>query len=63
VKKLTKIVLALIMILGIGFSISNLISVNLKAGEKTSVLVYIHGDWVCMGIGNECDPFSFIPPG
>lgn len=55
--------LVLIMILGIGFSISNFISVKLKAGDKIASVVYRNGTWECMGFGNECDPFDFIPPG
>jgi len=62
-KKLTKIILVLIMILGIGFSISNLISVKLKAGEKICTWVYRNGAWDCMGLGTDCDPFAFLPPG
>ncbi len=62
-KKYIKIVLILIMILGIAFSISNFLSVELTAGEKTGTWVYRNGVRECMGIGSDCDPFAFLPGG
>ncbi len=63
-KKVIKMTLVLIMVLGIGFSFLNFISVELKAaGEKTSTWVYANGVIECMGHGNECDPFAFLPGG
>jgi hypothetical protein len=55
--------LVLIMVLGIGFSISNFFSVDLQAGAKTSSWIFKNGVWECMGFGNECDPFAFLPKG
>ena len=61
-KKVIKITLVLIMVLGIGFSLSNFISLELKAaGVKTSAWVYKNGVIECMGIGTECDPFAYLP--
>jgi hypothetical protein len=60
-KKVMKVMLVLIMVLGIAFSISNFISMELKAGEKTSSWVYVNGVRDCMGYGNECDPFAYLP--
>ena len=62
-KRNIKIVLILIMILGIAFSISNFLSVELTAAEKTGAWVYKNGVRECMGFGNECDPFAFLPGG
>jgi hypothetical protein len=61
-KKVAKIVLVLIMVLGIAFSLSNFVSIDLHAA-KTSVYIYRNGVWDCIGLGNECDPFAPIPPG
>ncbi len=61
-KKVIKMMLVLIMVLGIAFSISNFVSLELKAGgEKTSTWIYVNGVRDCAGYGNECDPFAFIP--
>jgi hypothetical protein len=49
-KKALMIIMVVIMILGIAFSISNLISMELKASS-------LRGAWVgtdCMGDGNDC---------
>ena len=62
-KKVMKVMLVLIMVLGIGFSLLNFISLELKAGAKTAAWVYRNGTWDCMGLGNECDPFAFLPGG
>jgi ABC-type enterochelin transport system permease subunit len=62
-KKVIKITLVLIMVLGIAFSISNFISLELKAAEKTGAWVYKNGVRECMGFGNECDPFAYLPGG
>jgi hypothetical protein len=62
-KKVIKITLVLIMVLGIAFSLSNFISIELKAGEKTGSWVYKNGVKECMGFGNECDPFAWLPGG
>lgn len=61
-KKVIKMMMVLIMLLGIAFFISNFISLELKAaGEKTSTWVYVNGVRDCMGNGNECDPFAYLP--
>jgi len=61
-KKVIKITLVLIMVLGIAFSLSNFISLELKsAGAKTSAWVYKNGVRECMGIGTDCDPFAYLP--
>jgi hypothetical protein len=62
-KKVIKITLVLIMVLGIAFSLSNFISQDLNAGEKNGSWVYENGVKECMGFGNECDPFAFLPGG
>jgi hypothetical protein len=62
-QKVVKIVLVLIMVLGIAFSLSNFVSVELNAGEKTGAWVYKNGVRECMGLGTECDPFAFLPGG
>jgi hypothetical protein len=62
-KKVIKIMMVLIMILGIAFSLSNFISIELKAGEKTGAWVYKNGVRECMGFGNDCDPFAILPGG
>ncbi len=62
-KKVIKIMMVLIMIVGIAFSLSNFISIELKAAEKTGTWVYKNGVKECMGIGNECDPFAWLPGG
>lgn len=62
-KKVIKIMMVLIMILGIAFSLSNFISFQLEAGEKTGSWVYENGVKECMGFGDECDPFAFLPGG
>lgn len=60
-KKSVKILLVCIMLLGIGFSISNFFSLDLNAGPKTAVWVYRNGTWDCIGLGEQCDPFAFLP--
>ncbi len=60
-KKAIKMMLVLIMVLGIAFSISNFISLELRAGAKTSTWVYVNGVRDCMGFGDECDPFAYLP--
>jgi hypothetical protein len=62
-KRVMKMLLVLIMILGIAFSISNFVSLELEAGEKTGSWVYRNGVKECMGFGNECDPFAYLPGG
>ena len=58
-----KIILVVIMLLGIGFSISNFLSVRLSARSKIATWYYVGGIFECMGRGNECDPFAFLPGG
>jgi hypothetical protein len=60
-KKIVKVMLVLIMVLGIAFSLSNFISLELKAGEKMSTWYYANGVIECMGHGTECDPFAYLP--
>lgn len=62
-KKAAKIILVFIMLLGIGFSISNFFSLDLDAVEKTGAWVYKNGVRECMGLGQDCDPFAFLPGG
>lgn len=52
-KKVLKIIMVVIMILGIAFSISNYISMELKA--KGSSLQGIDYDGECIDKGTECD--------
>lgn len=59
--RIIKIILIVIMLMGVAFSISNFISIELNAGAKTSTWVYKNGTWVCMGFGDACDPFAFYP--
>jgi hypothetical protein len=54
--------LVLIMVLGIAFSLSNFVSIDLHAA-KTSVWIYKNNVWECMGFGDECDPFAPVPRG
>jgi uncharacterized alpha/beta hydrolase family protein len=61
-RKVVKIILVLIMVLGVVFSISNFFSVNLHA-DKTATWYYVGGIFECIGRGNECDPFAFNPGG
>ncbi len=60
-KKVVKIVLVLIMLLGIAFSLSNFITLELKASPYKAAWVYANGVFECMGQGTDCDPFAFIP--
>jgi len=62
-KKVVKMMLVLIMLLGIAFSLANFISLELKAGAKTATWYYANGAIECMGHGNECDPFAYLPGG
>jgi hypothetical protein len=62
-KKVVKMALVLIMLLGIGFSLSNFITLELKANPKTATWYYVNGVFECMGHGNECDPFAQLPGG
>ena len=62
-KKAIKITLVLIMVLGIAFSLTNFVSFELKALEKTGSWVYKNGVRECMGFGNDCDPFAWLPGG
>jgi hypothetical protein len=61
-KKVAKIMLVFIMVLGIAFSLSNFVSIDLHAA-KTSVWIYKNNVWECMGFGDECDPFAPVPRG
>jgi hypothetical protein len=60
-KKVVKIVLVLIMLLGIAFSLSNFITLELKASPNKAAWYYANGVIECMGQGNECDPFAYLP--
>ncbi len=62
-KKVIKMMLVLIMILGIAFSLTNFVSLDLEAGPKISTWYYVNGVVECMGRGNECDPFAYLPGG
>ncbi len=62
-KKVIKIMLVLIMVLGIAFSISNFISLELRADGKICTWYYVNGIFECIGHGNECDPFAYLPGG
>jgi hypothetical protein len=55
-KKTFRIIMVVIMLLGIVFSISNFICVELKAAVKQGTWVDVGGgNLECMGLGNECD--------
>jgi hypothetical protein len=55
-KKVIKIILIIIMLLGIVFSISNfIIPGKIKAASEKGVWVYVNGDWECTGDGESCD--------
>ena len=55
IKKITKIILIVVMLLGMAFSISNFIFPGkLKAGTLRGTWVDIGGDLECLGAGNEC---------
>jgi hypothetical protein len=60
-KKLIKMMLVLIMLLGIAFSLSNFITLELKASPNKAAWYYANGVIECMGQGNECDPFAYLP--
>ena len=60
-KKVVKIVLVLIMVLGLGFSLSNFIALELKASPYKAAWVYANGVIECMGQGTDCDPFAYLP--
>lgn len=53
-KKILKVMLVIVIIAGIVFSIINFTSVETKAGGLRGSLVYMDGDWRCMGDGDEC---------
>jgi hypothetical protein len=53
--------LVLIMLLGIAFSLSNFITLELKASPNKAAWYYANGVIECMGQGNECDPFAYLP--
>jgi len=53
-KRAGKVIAVLIMISGILFSISNFISLELKAGGGKGSWVFCLGTYRCMGDGNEC---------
>jgi hypothetical protein len=50
-KKIVKLFMTTILIAGIGFSILNLLSVEINCGGLRGVWV----NNVCLGDGNECD--------
>jgi hypothetical protein len=56
-KKILKIVLIVIMILGIAFSIFNFVSIKTEAlnSSDRGAWVIVNGNWECGGDGNECD--------
>lgn len=53
-KNVIKIILIAIMISFIAFSITNFISVELKATSEPGTWVQVGSDWVCKGDGSEC---------
>jgi hypothetical protein len=54
-KKCMKIIIIVILLLVTSFTISNFISVELKAPPGKGSLVNVGGDKECMGLGDECD--------
>jgi hypothetical protein len=60
-KKALKILMVVIMILGIAFSVTNFISLQLKAAGMKGIWVYDFGTKTCEGLGNECD-ITIIEP-
>ena len=56
IKKILKIAMILIMLVGIAFSITNFLSVESKAeGSTRGAWVYVNDTYRCMGDGNECE--------
>ena len=60
-ERIIKAILIVIMLLGIAFSISNFISSELRAAAKAGSWVHENDVKECMGFGNECDPFAYLP--
>jgi hypothetical protein len=59
--KIAKIMMIVFMIIGIAFSISNFISVELKADDDWGAWEYFpNGKKACMGAGQECKKNSDI---
>lgn len=55
IKKIAKIIMLILMLIGITFSISNFSSVEIEAGsKKDGACLYLNGKFRCMGDGNEC---------
>ncbi|MFC2140817.1 hypothetical protein ACFLQP_00790 [Acidobacteriota bacterium] len=55
IKKVIKTILIVLMILGIAVSISNFISLEVKAKGDRGVWVDLGGVVECTGDGNQCD--------
>ena len=59
-----KIIMIIIILIGIVFSISNIVSTELKAGGMKGIWVYDFGTQTCEGLGNQCDiTLGFEPNG
>ena len=58
-KKVIKMLLIVVMLLGIAFAFSNFMVKEIKADGLLGTWIYSRGVWVCKGIGTECD----IDPG
>ncbi|NIR04014.1 MAG: hypothetical protein GTN82_01145 [Candidatus Aminicenantes bacterium] len=55
IKKVLKVIMIVIMLLGIAFSISNFVSVKTEAGTKDGAIYeWPDGTTDCIDIGNEC---------
>ena len=58
-----KVVLIIIMLLGIGFSVSNFVSLELEAAPDRGVWVDLgSGVKECAGDGDECDILTGFEP-
>ncbi|HLP44373.1 MAG TPA: hypothetical protein VK469_00395 [Candidatus Kapabacteria bacterium] len=55
-KKFAKIMMILVMLLSVGFSIFNFLSIESKAvtNPLKAAWVYSAGEFRCMGDGNDC---------
>jgi len=64
-KKIIKIIMVILMLMGIGFSIFNFLSVEIKAGGGgipiKGAWVYSAGQYRCMGDGTDCTIGMFEP--
>ena len=57
-KRILKILMVVLMLIGIAFAIPNFISPKLKAEGLNGSWVYKNGVKVCIAPGNECSTFG-----